>query len=100
MPKLSDILYDANKAAQQTGLTTVKLQGGLMIVLDYRDPAAHQVRLGRKWPTWPSSVELSTIRRYVEIPPGATIERSERVGEHATWNVVAYVWQEAIKTYK
>ena len=96
MPKLSDILYDANKVAQQTGIKKLELQGGLTIVLDYRDPAAHQVRLGRKWPTWPSSVELSTIRRYVDIPPGANIER----GQRGDWNVVCYVWPAAVKACK
>lgn len=90
MPKLSDILYDADKAALASSQPRhITLQGGLAIVIDYSDPARRQVRLGRKWPTWPSSTELSTIRRYITIPPGADIER----GQRGDWNVVIYSWR-------
>ncbi len=89
MAKLSDILYDAERAALAAGTAkSLTLQGGLTIIIDCTDPARRQVRCGRRWPTWPSSVELSTIRRYVTIPPGADIER----GQKGEWNVVAYTW--------
>lgn len=88
MAKLSDILADAVQLAQTRRLSTVSLQGGLTIVLDFRDPARQQVRLGRRWPVWPSSTEISTIRRYVDIPPGCDVER----GQKGEWNVIAYSW--------
>lgn len=89
MPKLADVLYDAQIRARNGLTARVALAGGLEIVIDNRRPDQRSVRFGRRVPHWPGSAEITTCRRNgLEIQPGAATQRYERAG----YCVIEYTW--------